>query len=218
MIDHATFEKLHDVRVLLRAHGEPPSTYETARRNNITLVDATCPVVLNLQKRIRRVYHEMGNNPQIVIYGKHGHAEVLGLVGQTNSEAIVIADMNEIDKVDLTRNTYLFSQTTKPLEGFQKVINYLTEHIQAPAEFKCFDTICRSVSNRLPAVQEFARNTMWCSSFAVSKVVTDVCSMRLATKSMSALTLWMTLRCSMLRGLKVRRVWVFAERLLLLNG
>ena len=204
--------------MLLRAHGEPPSTYETARRNNITLVDATCPVVLNLQKRIRRVYHEMGNNPQIVIYGKHGHAEVLGLVGQTNSEAIVIADMNEIDKVDLTRNTYLFSQTTKPLEGFQKVINYLTENIQAPAEFKCFDTICRSVSNRLPAVQKFARNTMWCSSFAVSKVVTDVCSMRLATKSMSALTSWMTLRCSIPHGLKVRRVWVFAERLLLLNG
>jgi 4-hydroxy-3-methylbut-2-enyl diphosphate reductase len=157
MIDHATFEKLHDVRVLLRAHGEPPSTYETARRNNITLVDATCPVVLNLQKRIRRVYHEMGNNPQIVIYGKHGHAEVLGLVGQTNSEAIVIADISEVDKVDLTRNTYLFSQTTKPLEGFQTVINYLTKHIKAPAEFKCFDTICRSVSNRLPAVQEFAR-------------------------------------------------------------
>ena len=145
MIDHATFEKLHDVRVLLRAHGEPPSTYETARRNNITLVDATCPVVLNLQKRIRRVYHEMGNDPQIVIYGKHGHAEVLGLVGQTNSEAIVIADISEVDKVDLTRNTYLFSQTTKPLEGFQTLINYLTEHIKAPAEFKCFDTICRDV-------------------------------------------------------------------------
>lgn len=157
MIDHATFETLHDVRVLLRAHGEPPSTYETARRNNITLVDATCPVVLNLQQRIRRVYHEMGNDPQIVIYGKHGHAEVLGLVGQTNSEAIVIADLSEVDKVDLSRNTYLFSQTTKPLEGFQTLIQYLTTHIQPPAEFKCFDTICRSVSNRLPAVQEFAQ-------------------------------------------------------------
>ena len=96
-------------------------------------------------------------NPQIVIYGKHGHAEVLGLVGQTNSEAVVISDISEVDKVDLTRNTYLFSQTTKPLEGFQTLIDYLTTHIQPPAEFRCYDTICRRVSNRLPGVQEFAR-------------------------------------------------------------
>ena len=156
IIDHETFATLHDVRVLLRAHGEPPSTYEIARRNNITLVDATCPVVLNLQQRISRVFHEM-ENPQIVIYGKHGHAEVLGLVGQTNSEAIVISDISEVDKVDLTRNTYLSSQTPKPLEGFQTLIDYLTTHIQPPAEFRCYDTICRRVSNRLPGVQEFAQ-------------------------------------------------------------
>ena len=156
IIDHETFATLRNVRVLLRAHGEPPSTYEIARRNNITLVDATCPVVLNLQQRIRRVYHEM-TDPQIVIYGKHGHAEVLGLVGQTASEAIVISDMSEIDKVDLTRNTYLFSQTTKPLEGFQTLIDYLTTHIQPPAEFKCYDTICRQVSGRLPGVQAFSQ-------------------------------------------------------------
>ena len=156
IIDHETFATLRNVRVLLRAHGEPPSTYEIARRNNITLVDATCPVVLNLQQRIRRVYHEM-TDPQIVIYGKHGHAEVLGLVGQTASEAIVISDMSEIDKVDLTRNTYLFSQTTKPREGFQTLIDYLTTHIQPPAEFKCYDTICRQVSGRLPGVQAFSQ-------------------------------------------------------------
>lgn len=156
IIDHATFATLKNVRVLLRAHGEPPSTYETARRNNITLVDATCPVVLNLQQRIRRVYHEM-KEPQIVIYGKHGHAEVLGLVGQTASEAIVISDISEIDKVDLTRNTYLFSQTTKPLEGFQTIIDYLSAHIEAPAEFKYYDTICRQVSGRLPGVQAFSQ-------------------------------------------------------------
>lgn len=155
-IDHKAFASLKGGRVLLRAHGEPPSTYALAQKNNITLIDATCPVVLNLQRRIKKVYDEK-DNPQIVIYGKHGHAEVLGLVGQTNGEAIVISDIKEIDKVDLTRNTYLFSQTTKPLEGFQEIIDYLTTHIQAPAEFKYFDTICRSVSNRLPNVQDFAR-------------------------------------------------------------
>ncbi|MDO5075175.1 MAG: 4-hydroxy-3-methylbut-2-enyl diphosphate reductase [Bacteroidales bacterium] len=156
IIDHDTFATLRNVRVLLRAHGEPPSTYETARRNGITLVDATCPVVLNLQQRIARVYYEM-DDPQIVIYGKHGHAEVLGLVGQTAGEAIVISDISEIDKVDLNRNTYLFSQTTKPLEGFQTIIDYFTQHIKAPYVFKCYDTICRRVSNRLPGVQEFAQ-------------------------------------------------------------
>lgn len=156
IIDHDTFATLKNVRVLLRAHGEPPSTYETARRNGITLVDATCPVVLNLQQRIARVYYEM-DNPQIVIYGKHGHAEVLGLVGQTAGEAIVISDISELDKVDLHRNTYLFSQTTKPLEGFQAIIDHLTQHILPPYEFKCYDTICRRVSNRLPGVQAFAQ-------------------------------------------------------------
>lgn len=156
IIDHDTFATLRNVRVLLRAHGEPPSTYETARRNGITLVDATCPVVLNLQQRIARVFYEM-DDPQIVIYGKHGHAEVLGLVGQTAGAAVVISDISEIDKVDLNRNTYLFSQTTKPLEGFQTIIDYLTQHIKSPYVFKCYDTICRRVSNRLPGVQDFAQ-------------------------------------------------------------
>ena len=179
IIDHETFATLHDVRVLLRAHGEPPSTYEIARRNNITLVDATCPVVLNLQQRISRVYHEM-ENPQIVIYGKHGHAEVLGLVGQTNSEAVVISDISEVDKVDLTRNTYLFSQTTKPLEGFQTLIDYLTTHIQPPAEFRCYDTICRRVSNR------FAMTS--CFSSAASRAATAACCSKPVARSMKTPT------------------------------
>lgn len=156
IIDHEAFARLRNARVLLRAHGEPPSTYATARRNNITLVDATCPVVLNLQQRIARVHYEM-DRPQIVIFGKHGHAEVLGLVGQTDGEAIVISDISEVDKVDLTRNTYLFSQTTKPLAGFQAIIDYLQRHILPPAEFRYYDTICRRVSNRLPGVQDFSR-------------------------------------------------------------
>lgn len=155
MIDHEAFSRLHDTKVLLRAHGEPPSTYEQAEAQGITIIDATCPVVLNLQRRIKRVYQEYPD-AQIVIYGKPGHAEVLGLVGQTNGTAIVIADISEIERVDMSRTTFLFSQTTKSLEGFQQVVQYMTQHICAPAEFHYFDTICRRVANRLEGVREFA--------------------------------------------------------------
>ena len=154
-IDHATFSKLHDSKVLLRAHGEPPSTYAQASENGIEIIDATCPVVLQLQRRIKRKY-DTPNRPQIVIYGKRGHAEVLGLVGQTNGEAIVIENLEEAEGLDFTRNICLFSQTTKSLEGFQRIVAYITEHIQAPAEFEYFDTICRQVANRLPNIREFA--------------------------------------------------------------
>lgn len=154
-IDHTTFSKLHDSKVLLRAHGEPPSTYAQASENGIEIIDATCPVVLQLQRRIKRKY-DAPNRPQIVIYGKRGHAEVLGLVGQTNGEAIVIENLEEAEGLDFTRNICLFSQTTKSLEGFQRIVAYITEHIQAPAEFEYFDTICRQVANRLPNIREFA--------------------------------------------------------------
>ena len=155
MIDHTTFSTLHDTKVLLRAHGEPPSTYEQAEAQGITIIDATCPVVLNLQRRIKRVFQEYPD-AQIVIFGKPGHAEVLGLVGQTNGTAIVIADISEIGRVDMTRTTFLLSQTTKSLEGFRQVVDYMTNHIVAPAEFHSFDTICRRVSNRLEGVRAFA--------------------------------------------------------------
>lgn len=155
MIDHEAFSRLHDARVLLRAHGEPPSTYAQAERQGITLIDATCPVVLGLQRRIKRVYQDYPD-AQIVIYGKPGHAEVLGLVGQTNGTAIVIADISEIDRIDMHRTTFLFSQTTKSLEGFRRVVDYMTAHIVAPAEFHSFDTICRRVANRLEGVRAFA--------------------------------------------------------------
>lgn len=155
MIDHEAFSRLHDTKVLLRAHGEPPSTYEQAEAQGITIVDATCPVVLNLQRRIKRVYQDYPE-AQIVIYGKPGHAEVLGLVGQTNGTAIVIADISEVERIDLSRTTFLFSQTTKSLEGFQRVVEYMTQHIIAPAEFHYFDTICRRVANRLEGVRAFA--------------------------------------------------------------
>ena len=154
-IDHASFAKLHGAKVLLRAHGEPPRTYAQASENGIEIIDATCPVVLQLQRRIKRKY-DTPNRPQIVIYGKRGHAEVLGLVGQTNGEAIVIENLEEAEKLDFTKDICLFSQTTKSLEGFQSIVAYITEHIQTPAVFEYFDTICRQVANRLPNIRNFA--------------------------------------------------------------
>ena len=121
-INHEEMEQLHDAKVLLRAHGEPPETYELARKNNIEIIDATCPVVLKLQKRIKAQYDENGT-AQIVIFGKKGHAEVLGLVGQTHSNAIVIESSDEVTKLDFTRDIYLYSQTTKSLDEFNRIID-----------------------------------------------------------------------------------------------
>lgn len=155
-INHHDMEQLPEgTKVLLRAHGEPPATYDMARRRDIRIIDATCPVVLQLQRRIKRVYDE-AERPQIVIYGKRGHAEVLGLVGQTQGEAIVIECVEEASRLDFTRSIALFSQTTKPLEGFRQVVDYITQHIVLPADFRYFDTICRQVANRLPNVRAFA--------------------------------------------------------------
>lgn len=155
-IDHQAFATLRDARVLFRAHGEPPTTYQQAQQQGIHLIDATCPVVLQLQRRIRTTYLEHPE-AQILIYGKPGHAEVLGLVGQTEGHARVIADMDEVATLDYTRDTYLFSQTTKPLEGFRQLVEYIRAHIQPPAQFHSYDTICRQVANRLPGVRTFAQ-------------------------------------------------------------
>ena len=154
-INHEAMEQLHDAKVLLRAHGEPPETYELARKNNIEIIDATCPVVLKLQKRIKAQYDENGK-AQIVIFGKKGHAEVLGLVGQTHSSAIVIESSDEVTKLDFTRDIYLYSQTTKSLDEFNRIIDYIQTHISPDATFKSFDTICRSVANRMPNISQFA--------------------------------------------------------------
>ena len=154
-INHEEMEQLHDVKVLLRAHGEPPETYELARRNNIEIIDATCPVVLQLQKRIKTQYDESADK-QIVIFGKKGHAEVLGLVGQTHSNAIVIESFDEVTKLDFTRDIYLYSQTTKSLDEFHRIIDYIQSHISPDATFKSFDTICRNVANRMPNISQFA--------------------------------------------------------------
>ena len=154
-INHEEMKQLHGVKVLLRAHGEPPSTYEIARENDIEIIDATCPVVLQLQRRIKKQY-DACPEAQIVIFGKPGHAEVLGLVGQTESKAIVIANVEEVKRLDFTRDIYLYSQTTKSLDEFHRIIEYIQEHISPEATFKSFDTICRQVANRMPNISTFA--------------------------------------------------------------
>ena len=133
-ITHEQLEQLHDVKVLLRAHGEPPETYETARRNRIEIIDATCPV----------------------IYGKRGHAEVLGLVGQTQGQATVIENIDEIDKIDYSRDIYLYSQTTKSVQEFLRIVEEIKRRVNPGVTFRSFDTICRSVANRIPQIRQFA--------------------------------------------------------------
>jgi len=154
-INHDQLKELHDVKVLLRAHGEPPETYAIARRNRIEIIDATCPVVLALQRRIKTQY-EKHPDAQMVIFGKNGHAEVLGLVGQTNGKAIVIEKFEDAMRLDFTRDIYLYSQTTKSLDEFHRIIDYLQEHISPGATFRSFDTICRQVANRMPNIAAFA--------------------------------------------------------------
>ena len=154
-INHEEMKELHDVKVLLRAHGEPPETYEVARRNNIEIIDATCPVVLQLQRRIKRQFND-DSEKQIVIFGKNGHAEVLGLVGQTSSHAIVVESLDDVKKLDFSHDICLYSQTTKSLDEFHHIIRYIQSHISPTAEFKSYDTICRQVANRMPNISSFA--------------------------------------------------------------
>lgn len=156
-INHEEFNRLHDVKVLLRAHGEPPETYTIARRNNIEIIDATCPVVLRLQKKIKQEYiQEDDEEKQIVIYGKNGHAEVLGLVGQTTGQAIVIEKLEEAGTLDFSKSIRLYSQTTKSVDEFQKIVEYIKEHISPDVTFEYYDTICRQVANRIPNIKKFA--------------------------------------------------------------
>lgn len=156
-INHAEFEQLHDVKVLLRAHGEPPETYRIACKNNIEIIDATCPVVLRLQKRIKQEYNQKeGGEKQIVIYGKAGHAEVLGLVGQTAGKAIVIESLEAAMRLDFSKDIRLYSQTTKSLDEFRQIVAYIKTHISPSASFEYYDTICRQVANRMPNIRAFA--------------------------------------------------------------
>lgn len=157
-IDHDEFARLHDAKVLLRAHGEPPSTYRIARENNLEIIDATCPVVLKLQRRIKQEHTGKSGDKhkQIVIYGKRGHAEVMGLVGQTDGEAIVIESTEEADNLDYGHDICLYSQTTKSLAGFNAVTDHIRERMHEGTIFKSYDTICRQVANRMPDISRFA--------------------------------------------------------------
>ena len=155
-------------RVLLRAHGEPPSTYWIARQRKIDIIDATCPVVKKLQDRIRACYEQHKNDealpPQIVIYGQPGHAEVIGLQGQTNNTAIVVESPDQLDRIDFARPIYLFSQTTKSVEGFHALTEAISRqksansHQPSEVSFEYHDTICRNVANRVQQLQDFARS------------------------------------------------------------
>jgi 4-hydroxy-3-methylbut-2-enyl diphosphate reductase len=143
----------------LRAHGEPPETYETAKRNNLELIDATCPVVLKLQQRIKKKWAEADKEKrQIIIYGQAGHAEVLGLVGQTRGEAIVIEDASQLERIAGDRNTYIYSQTTKSLEGYRAIVEAIKGRIQDDRECQSFNTVCGQVGNRMSGIGKFAES------------------------------------------------------------
>ncbi|MDR1454136.1 MAG: 4-hydroxy-3-methylbut-2-enyl diphosphate reductase [Tannerella sp.] len=156
-IRHEALRLLTGRTVLLRAHGEPPSTYRLAQQHRIRIIDATCPVVLQLQRRIHRCFLEAKDSgAQLVIYGKKGHAEVNGLVGQTDGTAIVIEKPEDLDILDFRRSIFLFSQTTKPLDGFGRIVEAIGQRIAPGVKFNSFDTICRQVANRLPNIRVFA--------------------------------------------------------------
>lgn len=163
IINHEELKNLHDCTVLIRAHGEPPETYETAINNNIELIDASCPVVLKLQNRVRTSFNAIEeDNRQIVIYGEEGHAEVNGLVGQTSGKAIIVRNELDIERIDFSVPIHFFSQTTKSSAGFSRMKNIIEEKIIEkygfldPVMFSANDTICRQVSNREPLLKTFS--------------------------------------------------------------
>ena len=158
-INYEEFCKLHNAKVLFRAHGEPPATYEIAQNNNLEIIDATCPVVLKLQQRIKKKWQETSDaNSQIIIYGQSGHAEVLGLVGQTRGTATVIEKSSQIDQLAKEKDTYIYSQTTKSLEGYKQVVSEIKKHINPDKQCESFNTVCGQVANRLDGIGKFAQS------------------------------------------------------------
>lgn len=156
-LTHEKMTTLRNTSVLFRAHGEPPSTYEIAQQNDIEVIDATCPVVLNLQKRIKRIYEERkGTQTQLLIFGKLGHAEVNGLVGQTNNTAIVIERKEDLEKLDFSLPIVMFSQTTKSKAAYMELVEMIQERIEKPELFEYHNTICQQFGNRMPKIKEFA--------------------------------------------------------------
>ncbi len=155
-INQEQFKQLKNTKVLFRAHGEPPEIYKIAKENNITIIDASCGVVLGLQQKIKKA-HEEFPDAQIVILGKKGHAEVVGLEGQINYSAIIVENESDLTKIDFGRHIILFSQTTKSIEEFENIVSRIKEQLKAGTDFQYFDTICRQVSNRIPELKEFAK-------------------------------------------------------------
>lgn len=157
-ISHDQLPSLKGSTVLVRAHGEPPSTYAKAAEYGIRIIDATCPVVEKLQKRVIRAHEEMRScGGQVIILGKRGHAEVVGLTGQVQEDALVVEKMEDLNQVDFTRPIYLLSQTTQSLDLFEEVKQYILSHATDPSQVNINDTICRQVSNRTPHLREFAQ-------------------------------------------------------------
>lgn len=152
IISHEDMAKIKNEKVMIRAHGEAPETYRLALENNITLIDASCPVVLKLQNRVKNSYD---NNEKVLLFGKHGHAEVIGLQGQTNNDALVFQDISELDQVDLPQKFTLYSQTTKSTAKFYEIKDEL---IRRGYEIKANDTICRQVSSRDEDLRKFVVN------------------------------------------------------------
>ncbi|GAB2623648.1 4-hydroxy-3-methylbut-2-enyl diphosphate reductase [Belliella aquatica] len=164
VIDREKLQELSNCKVLIRAHGEPPETYKTAIENNIELIDASCPVVLKLQHRVKTAFDKMEReNGQIVIYGKKGHAEVIGLTGQTLEKAIVVMEEKDLDKIDFNKPVTLFSQTTKSTKGFYELKERIENRIRETkgtlneVDFNANDSICRQVSNREPQLLNFSK-------------------------------------------------------------
>jgi 4-hydroxy-3-methylbut-2-enyl diphosphate reductase len=162
-IDHEQFEMLRDCKVLIRAHGEPPATYQTASRNNIEIIEATCPMVKRLQSKIREVWIETkSNNGQVAIYGKSGHAEVIGLLGQTGNEGIIVSGPEDIDKIDFSRPVSLFSQTTMDVKKYRLLKEIILKKIKdlhtesGDNQLIVYNTVCGQVSNREPHLKGFA--------------------------------------------------------------
>jgi len=157
-ITNDEFKQLHNCKVLLRAHGEPPSTYLIANKNNIQLIDATCSIVLNLQKKVKKAYQEQkANNGKVVIYGKAEHPEVISLAGQCNNEAVIVKDKSELEKINFSKPISLFSQTTNNPNNYNDITNEIKLHL-SDSNIKVSNSICRDVSQREPGLITFAKN------------------------------------------------------------
>ncbi len=155
-ISKKEYFSLKNCKVLIRAHGEPPETYEYARKNNIELIDATCPVVLTLQKKVKRSYiNQKRENGQVVIFGKKGHAEIVGLNGQTEYNAVIVETAGDIGKIDMSRPVTLYAQTTRPIDQFNEIAGGIADKIDTNVSLEIKDTICRQVSNRVPNLRIF---------------------------------------------------------------